>query len=102
MVIAQTVCDYVVATTIIKWDGTLVKLSRADDPEGFAKKIAHFGLLGVTLGEDAHPPYFACLEGRGGGGGRDREAAEGERFAYNHRMARCSQGHLELEWLCCF
>eukprot|EP00903_Cladosiphon_okamuranus_P006469 g6329.t1 len=45
----QTVCDYVVATSILKWDGTLVKLSRADDPEGFAKKIAHFGLLGITV-----------------------------------------------------
>lgn len=47
----QTVCDYVVATTIIKWDGTTVVLTRAEDPEGFALKIAHFGLLGVTVGE---------------------------------------------------
>ncbi|CAM9160347.1 unnamed protein product [Ectocarpus sp. 6 AP-2014] len=45
----QTVCDYVVATTIITWDGKKVELSRVDDPEGFALKIAHFGLLGVTV-----------------------------------------------------
>eukprot|EP00752_Nemacystus_decipiens_P008514 g7603.t1 len=45
----QTVCDYVVATTIVKWDGTVEKLSRAEDPVGFAKKIAHFGLIGVTV-----------------------------------------------------
>ncbi|CAM9622675.1 unnamed protein product, partial [Ectocarpus sp. 8 AP-2014] len=45
----QTVCDYVVATTIITWDGKRVELSRVDDPEGFALKIAHFGLLGVTV-----------------------------------------------------
>ncbi|CAN0101125.1 unnamed protein product [Pylaiella littoralis] len=45
----QTVCDYVVATTIMKWDGTTVRLTRAEDPQGFALKIAHFGLLGVTV-----------------------------------------------------
>eukprot|EP00904_Undaria_pinnatifida_P002572 jgi/Undpi1/12315/HiC_scaffold_5.g01991.m1 len=45
----QTVCDYVVKTSIIKWDGTRVDLSREADPEGFAKSIAHFGLLGVTV-----------------------------------------------------
>lgn len=47
----QTVCDYVVATSIIKWDGTRKELVRADDPKGFALKVAHFGLLGVTVGE---------------------------------------------------
>ncbi|CAM9157892.1 unnamed protein product [Scytosiphon promiscuus] len=46
----QTVCDYVVATSIIKWDGTREELRRADDPKGFALKVAHFGLLGVTVG----------------------------------------------------
>lgn len=45
----QTVCDYVVKTSIIKWDGTRVNLAREEDPEGFAKKIVHFGLLGVTV-----------------------------------------------------
>lgn len=97
-------CDYVVATTIIKWDGTLVKLSRADDPEGFAKKIAHFGLLGVTLGEDAHPPYFACLQGRGGGGQRQRGGGGREVCLQPSHGAVLpgAPGPLELEWLCCF
>lgn len=39
-------------TTIIKWDGTRVDLTRAEDPEGFALKIIHFGLLGVTVGKE--------------------------------------------------
>ncbi|CAM9428981.1 unnamed protein product [Laminaria digitata] len=45
----QTVADYVVKTSIIKWDGTRVDLIREEDPEGFAEKIIHFGLLGVTV-----------------------------------------------------
>lgn len=60
----QTVCDYVVATTIITWDGKRVELSRVDDPEGFALKIAHFGLLGVTLGERTKRCcFFTVAEG---------------------------------------
>lgn len=47
----QTICDYVVKTSIIKWDGTRVNLTRDEDPEGFANKIVHFGLLGVTVCE---------------------------------------------------
>eukprot|EP00904_Undaria_pinnatifida_P002573 jgi/Undpi1/12316/HiC_scaffold_5.g01992.m1 len=46
---AQTVCDHVVKTSIIKWDGTRVDLTRDSDPDRFAKSIAHFGLLGVTV-----------------------------------------------------
>lgn len=60
----KTVCDYVVATSIMKWDGTLVKLSRADDPEGFAKKIAHFGLLGVTVGETKRDVFVVVVHER--------------------------------------
>ena len=52
----QTVCDHVVKTSIIKWDGTRVDLTRDSDPDRFAKSIAHFGLLGVTVGER---PYAA-------------------------------------------
>ena len=48
----QTVCDYLVATSIIRGDGTRAELSRADDPEGFALKIPHSassGSLWVSL-----------------------------------------------------
>ncbi|CAM9741720.1 unnamed protein product [Ascophyllum nodosum] len=45
----QTLPDYVVSTRIVKWDGTVVKLIRADDPEGFKVNVLHFGLLGVTV-----------------------------------------------------
>ena len=47
----QTLPDYVMSTRIVKWDGTVVKLIRADDPEGFKVNVLHFGLLGVTVGE---------------------------------------------------
>ena len=47
----QTLPDYVVATSIIKHDGTQVDLRREDDPEGFALKVVHFGLLGITICE---------------------------------------------------
>lgn len=47
----QTLPDYVVSTRIAKWDGTIVKLSKADDPEGFNAKVIHFGLLGITVGK---------------------------------------------------
>lgn len=49
--VLQTLPDYVVKTTIIKWDGTQVDLCRADDPAGFALKVLHFGLLGITACE---------------------------------------------------
>ncbi|CAM9282114.1 unnamed protein product, partial [Hapterophycus canaliculatus] len=45
----QTLPDYVIKTTIIKWDGTEVNLSRAQDPTGFALCVLSFGLLGVTV-----------------------------------------------------
>eukprot|EP00904_Undaria_pinnatifida_P002571 jgi/Undpi1/12314/HiC_scaffold_5.g01990.m1 len=45
----QTICDYVVKTGIITWDGTHVNFSREDNPEEFAQSIVHFGLLGVTV-----------------------------------------------------
>lgn len=48
---AQTLPDYVVKTSIIKWDGTQIDLNRADDPTGFAICVPNFGLLGVTIGE---------------------------------------------------
>ena len=51
MPLCQTVCDYVVKTSIIKWDGTRVDLTREEDPDGFAEKIVHFGLLGVSVCE---------------------------------------------------
>lgn len=60
-------CDYVVKTSIIKWDGTRVDLTREEDPEGFAKKIVHFGLLGVTVCELPpenicwHPTYWTVI-----------------------------------------
>lgn len=49
-----------VATSIIKHDGTQVDLRREDDPEGFALKVVHFGLLGITIckifeGERVYP-----------------------------------------------
>lgn len=47
----QTVPDYVLKTSIVKWDGSQVDLVRADDPAGFALKVLSFGLLGVTVGE---------------------------------------------------
>lgn len=47
----QTLPDYVVSTRIVKWDGTIVKLNKADDPEGFNAKVIHFGLLGITAGK---------------------------------------------------
>lgn len=50
-VAVQTLPDYVLATTILKYDGTQVDLKRADDPKGFAVKVLHFGLLGVTVGK---------------------------------------------------
>lgn len=51
MCFAQTLPDYVVKTSIVKWDGTQVNLSRAEDPTGFAVCVPNFGLLGVTVGE---------------------------------------------------
>lgn len=48
----QTLPDYVVSTTIVKLDGTVVQLKRADDPKGFPLKVLHFGLLGVSAGEN--------------------------------------------------
>lgn len=48
----QTLPDYVVATSFIKYDGTRVDLKRADDPKGFALKVVHFGLLGITICKD--------------------------------------------------
>lgn len=47
----QTLPDYVMKTSIVKWDGTQVNLTRAEDPRGFAIKAMHFGLLGVTVCE---------------------------------------------------
>lgn len=47
----QTLPDYVIKTTIVKWDGTQVHLSRERDPTGFALCVLSFGLLGVTVGE---------------------------------------------------
>lgn len=52
----QTICDYVIKTSIIKWDGTRVDLTREEDPEGFAEKVVHFGLLGITVGKPLMPP----------------------------------------------
>eukprot|EP00904_Undaria_pinnatifida_P008489 jgi/Undpi1/4770/HiC_scaffold_18.g08123.m1 len=45
----QTIADYVLKTSVVKWDGTQVDLVRADDPAGFALKVLSFGLLGVTV-----------------------------------------------------
>ncbi|CAM9747545.1 unnamed protein product [Pylaiella littoralis] len=45
----QTLPDYVLKTSIVKWDGTQVNLSRAEDPTGFAVCVPNFGLLGVTV-----------------------------------------------------
>eukprot|EP00903_Cladosiphon_okamuranus_P014134 g13135.t1 len=45
----QTLPDYVLKTSIIKWDGTQVDLSREDDPTEFALCVPNFGLLGVTV-----------------------------------------------------
>lgn len=47
----QTICDYVVKTSIVTWDGTRVNLTREEGPEEFAQSIVHFGLLGVTVCE---------------------------------------------------
>lgn len=47
IILSQTLPDYVVSTSIIKWDGTQIVFNRKDDPKGFALKIAHFGLLGI-------------------------------------------------------
>lgn len=50
----QTLPDYVVKTSIIKWDGTQIDLNRADDPTGFAICVPNFGLLGVTIAYTLH------------------------------------------------
>lgn len=49
--VLQTIPDYVLKTSIVKWDGTQVDLVRADDPAGFALKVLSLGLLGVTVGK---------------------------------------------------
>lgn len=54
----QTLPDYVLSTRIVKWDGTIVKLSKADDPEGFKDKVVHFGLLGITVGKASFLLYW--------------------------------------------
>ncbi|CAN0224179.1 unnamed protein product [Ectocarpus sp. 6 AP-2014] len=46
----QTLPDYVIKMSFIKWDGTQVDLSRAEDPTGFAICVASFGLVGVIVG----------------------------------------------------
>lgn len=50
-VFSQTLPDYVIKTSIIKWDGTQVNLCRSEDPTGFAVCVPSFGLLGVNVGE---------------------------------------------------
>ncbi|CAM9913168.1 unnamed protein product [Ectocarpus fasciculatus] len=45
----QTLPDYVIKMSFIKWDGTQVDLSRAQDPTGFAVCVASFGLIGVAV-----------------------------------------------------
>lgn len=45
--------------SIVKWDGTQVDLNRADDPAGFALKVVHFGLLGISVGESTRHRYLA-------------------------------------------
>eukprot|EP00752_Nemacystus_decipiens_P003494 g3227.t1 len=45
----QTLPDYVLKTSIIKWDGTQVDLDRAHNPTEFAICVPNFGLLGVTI-----------------------------------------------------
>lgn len=52
LLFVQTVADYVIETSILKFDGTQVDLRREDDPENFALKVGHFGLLGITICED--------------------------------------------------
>lgn len=47
----QTICDYVVKTSIVTWDGTRVNLTREEDPKDLEQSIVHFGLLGVTVCE---------------------------------------------------
>lgn len=51
VVCVQTLPDYVIKMSFIKWDGTQVDLSRAEDPTGFAICVASFGLVGVIVGE---------------------------------------------------
>lgn len=57
----QTICDYVLKTSIVGWDGTSVDLTREEDPENFAELIAHFGLLGVTVGERSCRPSTSVV-----------------------------------------
>lgn len=56
----QTLPDYVIKMSFIKWDGTQVDLTRAEDPTGFAICVASFGLVGVSVGESYTAAVAVC------------------------------------------